>query len=1261
MSRRIAILLLAAVLPLPLAAQQVVTFTESQGGNGNRPLGYPVPVPVASLEAVDGFRDYASLEARLQALALDSEDLGAHQVGTTQGHGRPVWAYTLGDPDSSDHEGSPEAAFFINAGIHAREWGTQEISTWLVERMMAGADDGGLVRWLLDTTTLVIIPVHNVDGFLQTQRYPRQALVGADPRYPSAWPRDGRMRRKNMRGVDELLQTTGDHLGGIDLNRNHPPFWATDVPDYSSSNPADLTYHGSGPHSEAESLALRQALLLAPPERLRMGVDIHSFAQVFYSSNTGQARLNAIQAALLSRISAHHMVAAAPAAASSGPFYQNVHDPKDQGGGLLAEYLAYEFLVPAWTLEIEPKGNLGGTQYGGTNEGHAGFILPAAEVRRVREGWAESHLLAFYYMAGAPYLEQVRVVDEASGATVLDARWQRQGAVRQRNSSGSGILQPGRSYRAELVFSKPMRIAGPGGAPAAFPGQFVTASPQIVLHGAGGQQQQLDTAAGSWMSQGRRWAFDRFEFHFDAPDTAGTWTLQVDALDAVGHRLDADPSTPVDWVQGAWSGLENSLGSQGDTGGVDASTQLSVANSEIQLRSAPSVVGEGELAQVVLERSGGAGPVSTRLRLAGADPADPLACPFLDPSPATWQAGESGARTLATCVADDLVVQGTRTLELLVEVAGADGAFQPLVSVAVEVLDNDGEGAPVLRASPGRLGRLLSTLDPQGPQPVELVLDQGEYALSVGPGLTCDHNVLRGPLVVHGNHARIRHAAGSSDCSLLAARGEGVVELRQLTLLGRRSDGDLSAGVVLQGSAPLLLREVILDDGGPAGGPTVAASGAQLAAYAGAVLERTALTGLVRSDATAASLHGETILRSSALRATGADTLVHLASGATATITGSTLLAGAAGDHALLVDGSASATLSSSLLQHAATGTLCDGPGQRTSLGGNVASDASCGEAAGDRIPSRPALPQTDALTGAPFPTGDAMDVGGDCPPLDIRGAPRPQSMDGDATPLCDAGAIELGISPYRGLWIPDRSGHGVDMHTAGRMLFLTWYTYHPDGTPAAYQASAALTGPQWRASLDSARRREDGSIERFSVGDIELDFASDTEATLRWRIDEGQQSGEEGLHAYLFAAGEPRVEATGTWYDPTDSGWGLTVTRRGAITGLVLYYYDSAGTLRWALAQGGDGDVLELPLFGYTGFCPDCDASANPAQAAPAGTLRVQFLTPRRARAWLDAGHDGQPRFQRSSADLVPLSDPVDNRRAAAAAQSPASPDAAL
>ena len=231
-------------------------------------------------------------------------------------------------------------------------------------------------------------------------------------------------------------------------------------------------------------------------------------------------------------------------------------------------------------------------------------------------------------------------------------------------------------------------------------------------------------------------------------------------------------------------------------------------------------------------------------------------------------------------------------------------------------------------------------------------------------------------------------------------------------------------------------------------------------------------------------------------------------------------------------------------------------------------------------------------------------------------------------------------------------AGHGIDIHSAGNTLFLTWYTYNPDGSPAAYQAAAPLTGPRWHARLDSARRMADGRIEVSRAGEIELEFASDIAATLRWRLGAATAWSSEGLSAYFFADGEPRVETTGTWFVADEPGYGVTVTRRGELTGVVMYYYDGDGVLRWALGQGGGGDVLDVPLLGFSGFCPDCDAQANPPQATPVGTLRMQFLTPARARMWVDAGYGSGTRFVREDVALVPINDPVDNRRATAASE---------
>ena len=1227
-------------------AQAIRNYTESSAGPTSLPLGYPVPQPVASLEAVDGFRDYASLQAKLQAVALASADVSAHEVGTTQQYGRTVWAYRVSDEDAVDVEGAPEAAFFINNGTHAREWGTQEIGTWLVERMAAGANDGGVVRYLLDNTRLVTIPVHNIDGFLQTQRFPTQVIVGQDPTSPSIWPRDGRMRRKNMRGTDEVLTTFGDHLNGIDLNRNHPAYFGGPG---SSGNPAELTYRGTGPQSEAETLALQQAVLLAGPDRLRLGVDVHSFSQVFFSSNTGISRLNGIQSQLLGRLSSHHKIVSRPSNNTPGSNYNNVPDPPNGGMGVAAQYFSQEFLVPAWTLEIEPANSA--AQYGGLATSHSGFILPDSEVRRVREAWAESHIVAFYSMAGAPYLKRVRFVDSASGAVVVDQAWQRNGAARERVVAASAGLQPGRSYRLELVFSKPMRVDGSEG-PSGFVGLGITRLPTLSWF-ASDVITAIDASAGQWQANGDRYAYDTFVLDGVVPSGSGTQSLLVDVTDASGHKLDADPRTPVDWANGAWTGWESTVGVTGDAGGVDGQTSFSVGASGLVLGPTPAMIGEGESVPVVLERTGG-NDAALRARLVVPAALD---CGGTATVEVQWNAGETGPRTLQFCAVEDTTASGQLSYTVEVQSSTAQQPFGTVAALQVVVVDNDLAGAvPVLRGRgvSGLAQAIVTASQRPAGTDLELVLDGGlTHLLQTGPVLTCDHNKLIGPLRVYGSHATVRFDENDADCSLLSAAGVGKVELRDMTLLARRAGdmpGPQAPSNLLLSTTDLDLRNVLLSDGANLQDVSEA-EGMLLGVFdATALLERVAIAGSQRQAPSATQFGGDFSLASSALVDLASATLLRAEGTSAGTVHSSTFMVERSGGSAMAMASGSAASLDGNLLQESGSaGSLCASGADPTSAGHNVAEDTSCAlSATGDQSPVAVPAGEVDALTGVPFPTGAAIDIGGACPPVDLRGAPRPQTLVDGGSPLCDAGAIELGINPYRGLWLPDRPGHGIDIHTVGNVLFLTWYTYAEDGTPAAYLANAPVIGPVWRATLSSAKRNADGSIEEFAVGEIELDFASDTAATLRWRFGQTTTWSEEGLQAYFFAEGSPRMEATGTWYPPAEPGYGLTVTRRGAVTGLVLYYYDAEGTLRWALANGGDGDVLDVPLLGFTGFCPDCDAEANPPVETTIGTLRIQFLTPQRARLWVDVGTGATGRFQRSDVALVPINDPVDNRRVA-------------
>jgi hypothetical protein len=168
-------------------------------------------------------------------------------------------------------------------------------------------------------------------------------------------------------------------------------------------------------------------------------------------------------------------------------------------------------------------------------------------------------------------------------------------------------------------------------------------------------------------------------------------------------------------------------------------------------------------------------------------------------------------------------------------------------------------------------------------------------------------------------------------------------------------------------------------------------------------------------------------------------------------------------------------------------------------------------------------------------------------------------------------------------------------------------------------------------------------------VGRVSLEFASDVDARFGWRFDARGVDGSEQIRPAVFGSGEPRFEVTGLWYAPADSGYGTTISRRGEVTALGIYYYDAQGTIRWALGTADAADAIEMQMTSFTGFCPDCDAAAMPVVGQPAGTLLAHFQTPLRARLDMQLTYPGPSGgvWNRSQARFIPLNDLVDNHAA--------------
>jgi hypothetical protein len=584
------LILLTLVLGAGQLDAQVATewvHTRVPGATNVIALGYPVPIPVDTPLPFDGFRTYAGLHTRHLDLVDTTPWVHPEEIGATR-HGRTIMAYRLGDADHLTIDGLPEPASLTNGGIHAREWQSPEVVTGIMELLALHESDSHLYDYLRDNVNMIVIPVQNIDGFMQTQRYPNWSFMESDPAYPDDYPRDGRMRRKNMLNADEDFWTTADHLYGVDLNRNNDPFWASN-PNRSSSNPRSIVHHGAAPASEPETQALEAAAQLGPGDRLRIYTDVHSYSRVHFWSRNRNVRLAEQTELVLGVFSDHHR---AFPARKNYYFDPMEYLPTHGGIGTTDEYFTYTYQVPSWTLEIEPRN--GGQEYGGVGENsHDGFILPDAEIRRVREQLAQSFAAVYYRQAGPPAIRSLRVLDPATEAVVFEADWDPvDERARSLYSNQLRALQLGQDYELWLSFNKPMRWREDG-LLTAFPGQqqaslFFEAGARV-----GGMALSAEIGEPAWLNQPGKapdgymnYRDDAVRMSFRLPANelnqglvsgATQANLEFLAADMTAMNIDANPATVVDWSGGSWRRYEDADGDESDSGGVDGtiSVQLS--------------------------------------------------------------------------------------------------------------------------------------------------------------------------------------------------------------------------------------------------------------------------------------------------------------------------------------------------------------------------------------------------------------------------------------------------------------------------------------------------------------------------------------------------------------------------------------------------------------------------------------------------------------------------------------------------------------
>ena len=193
----------------------------------------------------------------------------------------------------------------------------------------------------------------------------------------------------------------------------------------------------------------------------------------------------------------------------------------------------------------------------------------------------------------------------------------------------------------------------------------------------------------------------------------------------------------------------------------------------------------------------------------------------------------------------------------------------------------------------------------------------------------------------------------------------------------------------------------------------------------------------------------------------------------------------------------------------------------------------------------------------------------------------------------------------------PARDGAGAFLFGSGPNWGMLWYTYHQDGTPVWYIASAQVpTAGQGSWVADLFRARWNGSSAPLTVvGQIILTKESESAFRFGWNLD-----GESGSERYqrLDAGGCAQqggspFDINGFWFNPASPGYGYSVNAFPGVETNGAYFFDASGSPMWALGAVSPFGTATLNMDLRLGACPSCSYQA-PTLIAGVGTVTRSY-----------------------------------------------------
>ncbi len=215
----------------------------------------PAAVPVAPGERT-AYRTIADFNADMTWLAAQHPDRARTFVLPERTlEGRLVYGIEIAS-NVTRNDGRP--VYHMDGCHHSREWPAAEMPMMFAFDLVQGYGVDARTTDLLDKIRVIIVPVMNVDGFIES----RDAAIDNSNTAvaPFATMAYWRKNRRSFTNATIPVILKNPDAYGVDPNRNYSYQWG-DNEAGSSSTQTDETHRGSAPFSEPESRNIRSLVM----------------------------------------------------------------------------------------------------------------------------------------------------------------------------------------------------------------------------------------------------------------------------------------------------------------------------------------------------------------------------------------------------------------------------------------------------------------------------------------------------------------------------------------------------------------------------------------------------------------------------------------------------------------------------------------------------------------------------------------------------------------------------------------------------------------------------------------------------------------------------------------------------------------------------------------------------------------------------------------------------------------------------------------